>query len=288
MRERAEALGHQRRHMRIHRPGQPFAAGGAELAAGHEDDVGRIGQRGQRLARQQVGLDALDALRLQALAQARLAKSARRRSRAGRARRAWPCAPASAPSCRPRPAPGCRPSTRSSVCTSASEGRRQEFLELFEVFDAIGQRHGAIPLVCAVQASTPCSASSVFMRVHRQLRLLQQVGRIGQPEQLGQVLQRARALLAAHHREVLLVAVEPGHEHHAGLVEARGRREDVARQRHRRARGWRGTCRRCPAPVRPARRWRPARWRRRCPAAHRSCRASARCRSRRRRSAPRS
>ena len=44
----------------------------------------------------------------------------------------------------------------------------------------------------------------------------------------------ARALLAADHHEVVLVAVQPGHEHDAGLVEARRRREDVARQRHRR------------------------------------------------------
>ena len=43
----------------------------------------------------------------------------------------------------------------------------------------------------------------------------------------------ARALLPADHREVRLVAVEPRQEHDAGLVEARRRREDVARQRHR-------------------------------------------------------
>ena len=45
---------------------------------------------------------------------------------------------------------------------------------------------------------------------------------------------RARALLAADHDEVVLVAVEPGQEDDAGLVEARRRLEDVARQRHRR------------------------------------------------------
>ena len=42
----------------------------------------------------------------------------------------------------------------------------------------------------------------------------------------------ARALLPADHREVRLVAVEPRQEHDARLVEARRRREDVARQRH--------------------------------------------------------
>src|SRR5688572_25582251 len=59
---------------------------------------------------------------------------------------------------------------------------------------------------------------------HGQLGLLQQVGGISQAEQLRQVRQRARALLAAHHGEVGLVAVEPRHEHNPGLVEARGRR----------------------------------------------------------------
>ena len=58
------------------------------------------------------------------------------------------------------------------------------------------------------------------------------LGRIGEPEQLGEVAERARALLAADHREVRLVAVEPGEEDDAGLVEARRRLEDVARQRH--------------------------------------------------------
>jgi hypothetical protein len=46
------------------------------------------------------------------------------------------------------------------------------------------------------------------------------------------VAERARALLAADHREVRLVAVQPGEEDDAGLVEARRRLEDVARQRH--------------------------------------------------------
>ena len=45
---------------------------------------------------------------------------------------------------------------------------------------------------------------------------------------------RARALLAGDHGEMILQAVEIGHEHHAGLVEAGRRLEDVARQRHRR------------------------------------------------------
>ena len=55
---------------------------------------------------------------------------------------------------------------------------------------------------------------------------------VGEAEQLGEVDQRARALLPAHHDEMVLQAVEPGEEHDAGLVEAGRRLEDVARQRH--------------------------------------------------------
>ena len=70
-----EALRHQRRHMRVHRPGQPLAALAAELAAGHEDDVGHLGQGVQGLRRQQVSLQALDALGLQPGLEPRLGKA---------------------------------------------------------------------------------------------------------------------------------------------------------------------------------------------------------------------
>ena len=62
----------------------------------------------------------------------------------------------------------------------------------------------------------------------------EQPGLVGQPKQFGQMQRRARALLPADHGEMVLMAVEPGHEHDAGLVEPRRRLEDVARQRHRR------------------------------------------------------
>src|SRR5687768_2837552 len=68
---------------------------------------------------------------------------------------------------------------------------------------------------------------------HGELGLFEQAGRIGEPEQLGKVRQRAGALLSTDHDEMVLVAVEPGHEHHAGLVETRRRLEDVARERYR-------------------------------------------------------
>ena len=56
-----EGLGDQRRHMRVHRPGQILGAGRAELAAGHEHDVRQLRQRLDLGAIQQVGLDAFDA-----------------------------------------------------------------------------------------------------------------------------------------------------------------------------------------------------------------------------------
>ena len=56
-------------------------------------------------------------------------------------------------------------------------------------------------------------------------------GLVGEAEELGEVLERAGALLAADHDEMVLQAVEVGEEHDAGLVEAGRRLEDVARQR---------------------------------------------------------
>ena len=72
------------------------------------------------------------------------------------------------------------------------------------------------------------------MRAPREVGIAQQAGAVGEAEQLGEVDERARALLAADHDEVVLQAVEVGHEHDAGLVEAGGRLEDVARERDRR------------------------------------------------------
>src|SRR5215813_14752484 len=63
-----------------------------------------------------------------------------------------------------------------------------------------------------------------------ELGVAQQARAVHQHELLGEMHDRARALLAADHPEVRLVAVEIGGEHHAGLVEARGRAEDVSRE----------------------------------------------------------
>src|SRR5207245_515744 len=52
-----------------------------------------------------------------------------------------------------------------------------------------------------------------------------------QAERVGEVDHRACALHPAHHLEVRLVAVEVRGEHDDGLVEARGRAENVARER---------------------------------------------------------
>ena len=75
MREPAIGLGDQRRDMRVHRPGQVFGAGGAELAAGHEHHVRQLRQRLDLRPVEQVGLDALDAPAGQLLAKALLAET---------------------------------------------------------------------------------------------------------------------------------------------------------------------------------------------------------------------
>src|SRR4051812_27176188 len=68
-----------------------------------------------------------------------------------------------------------------------------------------------------------------------ELAVEQQAGRVGEPVQLREVDDGARALLAADHAEVGLVAVQVGEEHDAGLVRVGRRLEDVTRQRD----GWR-------------------------------------------------
>ena len=71
-----------------------------------------------------------------------------------------------------------------------------------------------------------------FHAVQCQIRLLQQIGGIGQFEQFSQMNHRTGALLPAHHREMFLVAIEPGHEDHTRLIKACWRFENMARQRH--------------------------------------------------------
>jgi hypothetical protein len=62
----------------------------------------------------------------------------------------------------------------------------------------------------------------------RELGIPQEVGAVGESEQLSEVQDRARALLPADHYEMVLQAVEVGHEDDAGLVKAGGRAKDVA------------------------------------------------------------
>jgi len=66
----------------------------------------------------------------------------------------------------------------------------------------------------------------------RELGVAQQAGGIREAEQLGEMHERARALLAADHDEMVLVAVQIRHEDDAGLVEPGRRLEDVPRERH--------------------------------------------------------
>jgi len=75
MREPAKRFGDQRRHVRVHRPGQVLVAGRAELAARHEHHVGKLRQRLDLLALEQVGLDAFDRPAGELLAHALLAEA---------------------------------------------------------------------------------------------------------------------------------------------------------------------------------------------------------------------
>src|SRR5437016_5483132 len=68
----------------------------------------------------------------------------------------------------------------------------------------------------------------------REIRVAQQTCAVGQPKELGQVNDAARALLAADHREVRLMTVQPCEENDSRLVKARWRCKDVTRQRYRR------------------------------------------------------
>ena len=61
----AIASAHQRRQIRVHRPGERLVAGRAELPAGHVDDVRRVGQPRDGGFVEQVAADRLDAVRLQ-------------------------------------------------------------------------------------------------------------------------------------------------------------------------------------------------------------------------------
>ena len=83
-------------------------------------------------------------------------------------------------------------------------------------------------------ASMPRSREHRLHAPRRQFGIGEQSGLVGEPEQFGEMQRRARALLPADHGEMILMAVEIGHEHDAGLVEPRRRLEDMARQRHRR------------------------------------------------------
>src|SRR5215472_493320 len=68
--------------------------------------------------------------------------------------------------------------------------------------------------------------------VQRELRVPEQAGLVGEPEDLRQVDDRAPALQAADHPEMRLVAVQVGDEHDPGLVVEGRVPEDVPGQRH--------------------------------------------------------
>jgi len=70
-----EGFGHQRRHVRVHRPGEILLAGRAELAARHEHHIGKLGQRVDLFALEQIGLDAFDPVAGEFFAHAFLAEA---------------------------------------------------------------------------------------------------------------------------------------------------------------------------------------------------------------------
>ena len=70
-----EDLRNHRRDVHVHRPGERHIARGTELAAGHEHDVGHLGQLLERGAVEQVGRQRLDACLLQLPAHALLAEA---------------------------------------------------------------------------------------------------------------------------------------------------------------------------------------------------------------------
>src|SRR5437773_1421408 len=61
-----------------------------------------------------------------------------------------------------------------------------------------------------------------------EFRITQQSRGAGQTKELGQMYDAARALLAADHREVRLMAVEPREENDTRLIKARRRCKNVA------------------------------------------------------------
>src|SRR5215211_5324796 len=62
----------------------------------------------------------------------------------------------------------------------------------------------------------------------RAFGIVQHACLVGEAKQLGKMNERACALLAADHDEMILESIEPGEEHDSGFVEPRGCLEDVA------------------------------------------------------------
>src|SRR5438067_11613546 len=104
------------------------------------------------------------------------------------------------------------------------------------LIDSRSDRGGLILLVTAsgsLAVETVHDEEAAHARAG-EVRIAQQCGGVGELEQLDEMRQAARALLASDHDEMILMAVEPGQEDDARLVEARRGAEDVPRQRHRR------------------------------------------------------
>src|SRR5262249_17097982 len=138
-----EGFGHQRRHVRVHRPGQILVPGRAELAARHEHHVGKLRQRLDLLALEQIGRDAFDPVAGELLAQARLAEAGNadhaliRRRALGEAGERRPDLSAYAEN---------DDVARKLLQRSDQDGRRRghHLLEVLHIAQTIGQRIGGL------------------------------------------------------------------------------------------------------------------------------------------------
>src|SRR3569833_3162477 len=84
----------------------------------------------------------------------------------------------------------------------------------------------------AISSRDAVSAHHVLQTRRGKIGIADQSCGVGELERLDEMQERPRALLAADHDEMLLMAVEVGEEDDAGLVELRRRFEDMPRQRH--------------------------------------------------------
>ncbi len=135
-----EGFGDERRDVDVHRPGEMLGAGRAELAPGHEHDVRELRQPRERVAVEEIGRDAFDAVTSERIAYARL-REARHGDDASARRRAL----GEPRERRPHLAAGAE---HDDVARRAPEigdqrrrGRGHHVLEVLDALESVGQGH---------------------------------------------------------------------------------------------------------------------------------------------------